>query len=1308
MTTPPPDQNLAPVNTVPGTTRSATTGQALGFTGGNQVQIADGTANATMTVTLTAANGTVAVTGTGGTAIGSGTATLTITGTVEQVNTRLATLTFTGTAAGAATITVATVDGEGLRDDDTINLTVADAVNLAPVNTVPGATQSATAGTSAAIAGVSLNDPEDAASIAVTLTATNGTVAVTGTGGTVTGSGTATLSIEGTEAQVNARLGTLSFTGMAAGAATITLASSDKAGGTDTDVINITVASAANTPPVNAVPSTTVEAVLNVSKAITGVSVDDPENASTITVTLAPTNGTIAVTGTGGTVTPGTNGALMISGTETQVNDRLATLTFTGTAGGSAAISVTSADGAGGTDTDTINITVATPPNTAPVNTVPGSTLAATSGQGTAVAGLSVADADTGATLTVTLTPSNGTVTANANGGGATIGTATGNAVTVSGSVAAVNTALTTVSFTGRAQGSGSITVKTSDGAGGEDTDVVNFAVTNNAPVNTLPGIPTVTAGTATAITGITVDDPEANSAMTVTLSSTNGTIAATTGAATVTASNGNTTLVIAGTEAAVNTALGTLKFNGTAAGEGRITVVTDDGAGASDSDTLTITVNAAPNVAPVTTVPGATLSGTVNSALAFTGGNAISVSDGNAGDTITMEFSSAGGKFAASGSGVTGSGTGALTLIGTQSAVNTLLAGVSFTPDAAGDATITISTSDGAGGTDSDKISVTVAASAPTTGGGGGGDDTPANPGSGTTTTTVGNTTVTTQQQTDSSGAQVVTTTVAPVPAGSATPVSVPLSTAGGTTVLAAELPAGTGLAVTGRSEAQAPAGAATALSGEVTRLVSDASIRTEIGTAVTGYVGTLPSNATVTVRTMTPSVTGTTAPTAPIVISGQAGGTGATAQEALVIDTRGLPSGTVIQLRDVEFAVLVGPVSATGGDGSNYVVGDGSPQQIVLGPDDDTLRGGAGDDTVGSGAGADLIFGDEGADRLFGGAGDDTLTGGGGSDTVVLSGARGDYLVTAGASGTVIRQVNGTTDGTDLVVGVETAAFAGGSASLAELAAREMLVQRADGLVVSWNQVAGSAGFRPLLQIGPDASVQGAGDFNADGRGDLLFRHSSGVTLWWNVAQGAQGFTQLLAVPADARVRTGDFQGSAASDLLVERTDGRLSYVDAGTGAETQLFGMSAGTSLIAVADLDGTGRDEILFRTDATGGVYAWNGQSFVDLLTLPSGWSVTGTGNFLGSAADDLLLFNGTSRVLLFWDATQGAAGFRDFITLPTGWSLTGFGDVNGDGYEDVVIRNDQTGAGVYWTGTAFGDLGTVLQGLTLLGVTDLTT
>jgi hypothetical protein len=261
---------------------------------------------------------------------------------------------------------------------------------------------------------------------------------------------------------------------------------------------------------------------------------------------------------------------------------------------------------------------------------------------------------------------------------------------------------------------------------------------------------------------------------------------------------------------------------------------------------------------------------------------------------------------------------------------------------------------------------------------------------------TTIDGASVTTGTTTQANGAVQSTVTVQPVTStrqeDTSTPnpdrADIPLVAAGGETIVRASLPVGVGVTSTGTTS-----GDTRTLEQRLTDATSALTDGTTLAAIVQGgikpFVGETPSEAAVTVRTLTlTSASGVTTPAPqPILVTGATGlgendANHPLRQEALVIDTRSLPAGSTLQLDNVEFAAIIGSVNVRGGAGRNHVVGDGASQTIVLGPEDDVLRGGGGNDTIGSKGGDDRLYGDGGDDRVIGGAGNDTLEGGAGND--------------------------------------------------------------------------------------------------------------------------------------------------------------------------------------------------------------------------------------------------------------------------------------------------------------------------------------
>ena len=338
--------NDAPINAVPGA-QSVAEDTILPIAG---VSVADIDSSA-LTTTLSVANGILNVTaGAGVTGNGSASASVTIAGTAAQINAALAGLAYTGNLNfnGADTLTVATNDGTA-TDTDTIAITV-NPVNDAPVNTVPGA-QSVAEDAILPIAGVSVADI-DSSALTTTLSVANGILNVTAGAG-VTGNGSASVTIAGTAAQINAALAGLAYTGNLNfnGGDTLTVATND---GTATTPTRSRSRQSSERRPVRGASRRRCDRAF---RWRTRSARSHPLNVS---------SGILNVTAGAG-VTGNGSASVTIAGTAAQINAALAGLAYTGNLNfnGGDTLTVVTNDGTA-TDTDTIAITV-NPVNDAPV-----------------------------------------------------------------------------------------------------------------------------------------------------------------------------------------------------------------------------------------------------------------------------------------------------------------------------------------------------------------------------------------------------------------------------------------------------------------------------------------------------------------------------------------------------------------------------------------------------------------------------------------------------------------------------------------------------------------------------------------------------------------------------------------------------------------------------------------------------------------------------------------------------------------------------------------------------------------------------
>jgi hypothetical protein len=417
-----------------------------------------------------------------------------------------------------------------------------------------------------------------------------------------------------------------------------------------------------------------------------------------------------------------------------------------------------------------------------------------------------------------------------------------------------------------------------------------------------------------------------------------------------------------------------------------------------------------------------------------------------------------------------------------------------------------------------------------------------------------------------------------------------------------------------------------------------------------------------------------------------------------------------------------------------------------------DDTIFGFAGNDSIDGEAGNDTIDGGDGNDILTGNTGTDILTGGNGADifrdtSVNLNGDRitdfriGDRIqltdltlqnANIGANDTGITFSVGAGTGTVQIDGgvhagriVLRSIDTGGVEVRLQTAAHndfngdglsDILWRDSNGLLFNWTATgngafASNAGNFSTV-ISTEWRVAGTGDFNGDGRVDILWRQDvTGHLLDW-LATSNGGFTTNpqnfdSSVPADVQiVGTGDFNGDGRDDILFRKSDGLLfDWLGSGNGSFTSNTAnfstvISGEWRVISTGDFNGDGLTDILWRQDVTGHLLDWLGTPNGGFTTnpqnfdssVPSNIHFTATGDFNGDGRDDIL-WRDDSGLLFDWLSTP-TGGFTpntaNFATVISGeWRVVGVGDYNGDAIDDILWRQDGTGHLLDWLGTASG-------------------
>ncbi len=162
------------------------------------------------------------------------------------------------------------------------------------------------------------------------------------------------------------------------------------------------------------------------------------------------------------------------------------------------------------------------------------------------------------------------------------------------------------------------------------------------------------------------------------------------------------------------------------------------------------------------------------------------------------------------------------------------------------------------------------------------------------------------------------------------------------------------------------------------------------------------------------------------------------------------------------------------------------------------------------------------------------------------------------------------------------------------------DIVWQNVSGAISIWSSIGNGFTENTYYSGSPGAGwlVEAVGDFNGDGRADLLWRNTNGAVAMWTKSPPGFGFNVTAfyqpGIAKDWHIDgVGDFNGDGKEDLLWRNDDGSVSLWRAnGHGFDQGAYANSAPLDwhIAQVADVNDDGRADIVWRND-NGAVSTW---------------------------------------------------------------------------------------------------------------------
>jgi hypothetical protein len=206
-----------------------------------------------------------------------------------------------------------------------------------------------------------------------------------------------------------------------------------------------------------------------------------------------------------------------------------------------------------------------------------------------------------------------------------------------------------------------------------------------------------------------------------------------------------------------------------------------------------------------------------------------------------------------------------------------------------------------------------------------------------------------------------------------------------------------------------------------------------------------------------------------------------------------------------------------------------------------------------------------------------------------------------------------------------------------------------------------------RDIIYTGTDWDVVGTGDFNRDGEADYLWSQASTGRVHmsmfirgnYHAPREMRGAPRTSLVVAGVADMNGDFTPDMIWRDISNGEQGIWLLTPAGTPRFSPLPNVPTTEDLVLISDIDSNGSQDIVYRTKATGALYARRvvGSTLaapVAITTPGAGWNLVAAADYNSDSYTDRLWTKTTGEAQIQLMGASGVASTKNLPNIPAGF------------------------------------------------------